>query len=117
MERRMRVLVCGSREFPDNDFLWTFIRGLDGTDTVIVGGARGPDRQAERCARARGVPVEVYPAPWEEHGKAAGPIRNQQMIDEGKPDMVVAFHDGESKGTADMIRRARKAGIFTYVVS
>jgi hypothetical protein len=111
------VLVCGSREFPDNDFLWTFMRGLAGTDTVIVGGARGPDRQAESEARHRGVNVEVYPAPWEEHGKAAGPIRNQQMLVEGKPDMVVALYDGVSKGTADMIRRAREAGVHTYVVT
>lgn len=113
----MKVLICGSRDFPYTDFLFTFIKGLDKFDTVIVGGARGPDTQAERLARSYQIPVEVYPAPWEEYGKRAGPVRNQQMLDQGKPDMVVAFWDGESRGTHDMIERSRKAGVFTYVVS
>lgn len=58
-----------------------------------------------------------FPADWSRHGKAAGPIRNQQMLDEGKPDIVVAITDKpleESRGTADMVRRAQAAGIRTY---
>lgn len=55
------------------------------------------------------VPVRVFKADWDKHGKAAGPIRNQQMLDEGKPDLVLAFAGG--KGTDDMCRRARAAGV------
>ena len=55
------------------------------------------------------IPVKEYPADWQKHGRAAGPIRNQQMLDEGKPDLVVAFDGG--RGTADMIARAEKAGV------
>lgn len=64
------------------------------------------------------VSHERYPADWEKHGKAAGPIRNQQMLTEGKPDIVVAFSDNlsNSKGTADMCRRAHKAGLPVYVI-
>jgi hypothetical protein len=51
----------------------------------------------------------VYPADWAKHGRAASPIRNQQMLDEGRPNLVVAFPGG--RGTADMVRRARSAGV------
>jgi hypothetical protein len=51
----------------------------------------------------------VYKAEWDKHGRAAGPIRNQQMLDDGKPDLVLAFAGG--RGTDDMCRRAREAGI------
>lgn len=62
--------------------------------------------------------VEKYPADWEKYGKVAGPIRNQQMLDEGKPDVVYAFTDdlSNSRGTADMCRRANKAGVPVYVI-
>lgn len=76
---------------------------------VIEGDAHGADRLAWRWAVANGVPVEKFPANWRRDGRAAGPIRNQQMLDEGRPDIVVAFPGG--RGTADMVRRARKAGI------
>ena len=60
-----------------------------------------------------GVPVEVYPADWTRYGKPAGPIRNRQMLNEGKPDMVIAFHDdlSVSVGTKDMVDIANAAGL------
>jgi DNA-binding MurR/RpiR family transcriptional regulator len=59
-----------------------------------------------------------YPADWEAYGKAAGPIRNQRMLDEGKPDLVIAFSDlPTTSGTYDMIKRAKAAGIPVYLVS
>lgn len=77
---------------------------------LIEGGALGADRLARRWAyTVGGITVETFPADWGAHGKAAGPIRNQRMIDEGKPDVVLAFPGG--RGTADMIRRAEAAGI------
>jgi hypothetical protein len=77
--------------------------------TIIHGKAKGADSIADEWAAVNWLSVEEYEADWATHGKAAGPIRNQQMLDEGKPDMVVAF-SGRT-GTADMVRRARKAGI------
>jgi hypothetical protein len=55
-------------------------------------------------------PCQVFPAKWDEYGKAAGPIRNQEMVD-SKPDLVLAFWDGRSPGTLDAIKRAVLAGI------
>lgn len=110
-----RVLVCGGRDFEDWDLFDDTLCKLDdifGFDTVISGGAKGADTLAIRWATKEeyeDLKLEVYPADWINHRKAAGPIRNQQMLDEGEPDLVVAFPGGT--GTADMIRRAKKAGV------
>lgn len=106
-----RVLVCGGRDFNDEDTVFAALEShVDRMrSTVIQGHAPGADRLArEWCAR-NGVHIESYPADWASHGKAAGPIRNQRMIDVGKPTKVIAFPGG--RGTADMVRRARAAGI------
>lgn len=68
------------------------------------------------AAQECGLDVEVYPAQWNEHGRRAGPIRNQQMLTEGRPDIVVYFHldIDASKGTRDMVTRSRKAGLPVY---
>ncbi len=76
---------------------------------IISGMATGADSAAVDWAITNWLKVHEFPADWNKHGKAAGPIRNQQMLDEGKPDLVVAFPGGN--GTADMVRRAKKAGI------
>lgn len=108
----MRVLVCGGRDFSDKVAGWGWLQAVHlkrGITTLIEGGATGADALAASWAVVEGVPIEQFPADWETHGRAAGPIRNQRMIDEGKPDIVVAFPGG--RGTADMVRRAEKAGI------
>jgi hypothetical protein len=71
---------------------------------LIEGGARGADRLAREWAKAHGVTVETYEAEWQRYGRGAGPIRNDTMIRDGDPDLVVAFPGGS--GTADMVRRA-----------
>jgi hypothetical protein len=115
--------VCGSRDWVDQYPVYCVLNGYcsDGFGvTVINGGARGADAIAGHWASLNGEPGETYPADWRQHGKAAGPIRNQQMLTEGKPEVVWAFVTKpleESRGTADMVRRARAAGIPTYVVS
>ena len=102
----MRILVCGGRDFDDWELLSeTLYPLLTAHCTVIEGGAKGADFLARVFAKWRGVPVEEYPADWRRHGKAAGSIRNEQMLAEGCPDLVVAFPGGV--GTADMVRRAR----------
>ena len=109
----MIVLVCGGRDYQDRDALErTMVRlaEIHGPFTqVIHGGARGADRLAGEWGIRHRILVRQFPAQWDKNGKKAGPIRNQQMLDEGKPDLVIAFPGGS--GTADMVRRARAAGV------
>jgi hypothetical protein len=115
-----RVLVCGSRHFQDWRMIWRVLDELAGDfpiAAIIEGDAPGADRIAGEWAQRNGIRDIKYPADWETHGKAAGPIRNQLMIDHGKPDLVLAFPliDPETgrigTGTADLMRRARRAQI------
>jgi len=114
----LRVLVCGGRDFFDYAKLCETLDGLLNSNSdplpppeivIIHGCAPGADLMADKWAVNRYVMVEEYPADWKMHGPAAGPIRNQRMLDEGKPDIVVAFPGG--RGTADMVRRAKAAGV------
>lgn len=111
----MRVLVCGGRDFNDRDFIHNTLCELNESrgpfTCVIHGAATGADSEAMIWTQMMATvqPIKHLPmvADWRSHGKAAGPIRNQRMIDEGKPDLVIAFPGG--RGTADMTRRARTA--------
>lgn len=108
----MRLLVCGGRSYDDRERLFAALdlaAAKCGMSTLIHGGARGADRLAGEWAAARRIQETVYPAGWTEFGRRAGPIRNQRMLDDGRPDGVVAFPGGA--GTADMIRRANAAGL------
>lgn len=108
----MRILVCGSRDYPQQ-FYHLIKEAIEGATLVIEGGANGADAWAKRAANELRIPVVTFKADWARLGLDAGPIRNQKMLDEGKPDLVLAFTvDSEpSPGTADMIRRAKEAGI------
>jgi hypothetical protein len=108
----MRLLVCGGRDFSDTAYAYATLDRLHktyGIGVVIEGDARGADRIAGYWARRKGIDNLKFPADWKTHGLGAGPIRNAKMLAEGKPDMVLAFPGG--RGTADMVRRARAAGI------
>ena len=128
----MRILVTGDRNWDDAKTMWDVLRFLpmelcdDGPDglTLIEGEARGADimsriivdiligEGAEYSSDPVWVEVEKYPADWDTHGRAAGPIRNQQMLNSGV-DYVVGFHHDicNSRGTRDMLRRCSNAGI------
>lgn len=111
----MRVLVCGGRNFALAEWAFSIldrIRAKYPSMVIIHGGATGADAIAETWALSHGVETVVFRPDWRKHGKAAGPIRNQQMLDEGSPDAVVAFPGG--KGTADMCRRASDSGIHVF---
>lgn len=109
----MRVLVCGGRDFKDFDRVVVVLDNLDPPATLIIhGGAPGADQCAGAWAERRGIPTLRFPAEWEKYGRRAGPRRNQRMLDEGKPDLVVAFPGG--RGTADMLARADKAGVVVW---
>jgi hypothetical protein len=114
----MRVLICGGRDFTDYERLRRVLDKslyIDGITTVIHGGAQGADACADVWAKQSYIPVKCYPAQWDKYGRSAGPVRNQQMLDEGKPDLVIAFPGGA--GTANMIKIARRAGIDVLVVA
>lgn len=109
----MRVLVCGGRHFSTwNRAQWLLIFSvLNGVNerevlTIIEGGAPGADTAAWVWAYMNGCDIETFEMA---HGKDAGPIHNQCMIDKGRPDLIIAFGGGQD--TADMVRRARGAGI------
>jgi hypothetical protein len=108
----LRVLVCGGRNYRDQDHVWTFLSELDAKQPIgllIHGAATGADRLAQAWARNRLIPDREFESNWPVDGAAAGPMRNQRMIDEGKPDLVVAFPGGP--GTADLIQRAKLHGV------
>lgn len=115
----MRVLVCGDRAWSDRAPIERELRGLPEGTVVIHGGCRGADRLAGQVASELSFGVEEFPAEWHRYGRAAGPIRNRRMLEEGKPDLVLAFHPdlSRSRGTRDMVDRARKAGVEVRVFS
>jgi ribA/ribD-fused uncharacterized protein len=112
----MRLCIAGGCDFTDVEYAIPRIQKVhlaDPVDTEICGMARGADLIGRAWAKELGIPVEEYHADWKRYGRAAGPIRNQRMADEGKPDCVLAL-PGNS-GTASMVEIARKAGIKTIV--
>lgn len=106
----MKLLVCGSRNARDRTPTW---RALDKRrakiKAIVVGGATGVDRFAERWAKQNGVPCIRIDAQWTFYGRRAGPLRNGWMLDLVRPDRVLALPGGA--GTADMVEQARSAGI------
>lgn len=115
----MRVLACGDRRWSDMVTIRRRLADLaeaELPELLIHGDAMGADRMAGYAAELLGIPTQPVPAEWQRYGKRAGHIRNQQMLDMA-PDLVLAFHDNllASKGTRDMVRRARTAGILVRI--
>lgn len=104
----MRVLVCGGRDFDDRACVYRVLDEVK-PSLVINGAANGADWLSTEWATERGVRVKEFKADWRLHGRAAGPMRNSKMLNQGNPDLVIAFKGGA--GTADMKARARKAGV------
>lgn len=116
----MKVLICGDRNWSDEDMIRRDIEELyqeHGDELHIInGGAKGADHIAKNLALNMGIRVSTFPAEWKRYGRAAGPIRNQEMLDE-KPEQVRAYHDfiQNSRGTKDMVERAKKANVPTII--
>jgi predicted Fe-Mo cluster-binding NifX family protein len=107
----MRVIVCGGRNYTEEEVIrkrLALLRDEHPDAIVIHGAAPGADAWSGYVAGTLGLTVEVHPANWAKHGRAAGPIRNQEMLDSGV-DLVIAFPGG--RGTEDMIKRAERAGV------
>jgi hypothetical protein len=111
----VKVLVCGSRDWTDLQTISVRMAQLPPGSTVIHGAARGADTIAAESALRLGLHVHAFPAQWTEFGKAAGAIRNSLMLDE-KPDLVIAFWDGESRGTKHTIDEAERRGVPVEIV-
>jgi hypothetical protein len=119
--RLIRLLVCGGRDLDSSD-VWNWLERFARGDCqaalgdhsakigiLIHGGAHGADEGAASWGESENIPVRCFPAEWKKHGKAAGPLRNEKMLREGNPDVVIAFDGG--RGTANMIGLAESAGI------
>lgn len=123
----MRVLICGDRKYDNPTFIKFLLNGLDDDTVVINGGAWGADFYARKVgAEIFGAEnVETYYAEWTKYPQEtkwmAGHVRNQRMLDEGKPDVVFAFKDNfnwglDKGGTEHMVKIAKEAGVPTYVI-
>lgn len=115
-----KVIVCGTREFEDYDFVKSkldfFLKSLYNTKIEIVSGCtRGPDTLAIRYAEEKGYKVWRFPADWKHFGKSAGPVRNTMMADFATH--CIAFWDRESTGTYDMIKKAKDNNLSLRVIT
>ena len=132
----MKVLVCGGRTYEDQERLFMILDAINAVRpiSVIVHGDAGKfydypdhlvndehvgfwvgaDKLASQWARENAVPEKFYKPDWKQYGKKGGPIRNQQMLDDQHPDIVMAFPGG--RGTKDMVTRAKAGGYKVHQV-
>ena len=112
------ILVCGGRGYKDKEKAFRALYSVSEVGcmhgeprgfTIVTGGATGADALAGEWAALNNATLKVYPPNWNLHGRAAGPIRNQEMIDKERIDFVIAFPGG--KGTLDMVTRAKNKNI------
>jgi len=97
----MRVIIAGSRDFTDYDFLCQVMEefinnSLLPVTEIISGRQKGADLLGECWAKERNIHIEPFPADWKKYGKSAGPIRNKQMAEYG--DYLILFWDGKIRG-------------------
>lgn len=111
----MRVLVCGSRDFNDYNKLKEELDAFRITE-IIHGMARGADTLGGEYAKSNDIRLRTFLPRWDLYGKAAGPIRNAEMLKRGQPDLVIAFRGPNSRGTQDMINQARKAEVLVRII-
>ena len=123
-----KVLVTGDRDWINSEIIRKYLQKLksEGFGILIQGECKGADTIARIEAEKLGFVIlnrddktRGFPAQWDIYHKAAGPIRNQEMLDVGKPDLILAFHPeiSKSKGTRDMILKGRKAGVPTTLIN
>jgi hypothetical protein len=110
----MKVAVIGSRSFNDYERLKDTLSKID-VSLLVSGGANGADKLGEQYANENNIPTKIFLPDWEKHGKAAGFLRNTDIINEA--DLVVAFWDQQSNGTRDSIQKAEKQGKKVMIVT
>jgi len=113
----MKVIIAGGRDFFDYEKLRErcdyYLQNQDNIE-IISGGAKGADLLAEKYAKEKGYPIQIFKADWHVHGKSAGAIRNSEMAKHG--DSLIAFWDKKSKGTALMIKLAKRKNLKVKIV-
>ncbi len=126
----MRVLCCGDRNYSSYEIIRRELEKLPKDTEIIQGCANGADTMSAKISKVLGLKLisskdnadvinkPGFPANWDKYGKAAGAIRNKQMLDEGKPDLVLAFHTNieKSRGTKNVIEQAKKRGIKVLLI-
>lgn len=113
----MKIAIVGSRWYAEYDVIKEYVLkkiDINEVECVISGGANGVDRLAEKFAKEFGLKMTVFLPDWNKHGKAAGPIRNKDIVKNA--DVVFAFWDGQSRGTKSSIELAEKMNkkLFVY---
>jgi hypothetical protein len=103
-----RIAIVGSRDYPHLADVAAYVNTLPMNTVIVSGGAKGVDLAAENAAKARRMKTVIFLPDWDTHGKAAGFIRNQDIV--AACDRLVAFSHNGSRGTANSIRLARQAG-------
>lgn len=113
----MKIIIAGGRALKDLDFLREkcdhLLQNVQITE-IVSGKASGTDTLGEQYAAEKGYAVKEFPADWKQHGKSAGYVRNEQMAEYA--DGLIAFWDGESKGTKHMIDLAHKYKLKVKIV-
>jgi YspA, cpYpsA-related SLOG family len=111
---KCRVIIAGGRNYHNYD---TVLEAIEESgfqiDVVVSGGASGVDSLGERYAIETNLPLAIFQADWQTHGRAAGPIRNRKMAENA--DALIAVWDGQSRGTKNMIETATKLGLLVFV--
>ncbi|MBC8306892.1 MAG: DUF2493 domain-containing protein [Pelagibacterales bacterium] len=114
----MKVAIIGSRGFDDYNLVEATMEEFHSTNfqttTLVSGGAKGADRLGEKWANNHNIPTKIFLAEWDKYGRAAGFIRNKDII--ANADYVIAFWDGESKGTKHSLDLCEKNGILYTII-
>ena len=114
----MKVIIAGGRDFDNYNLLKEKCNNILSNATnieIVEGGAKGADTLGKRYGREKEYLIVTFPANWDEHGKAAGVIRNRQMAEYA--DCLIAFFDGKSRGTKNIIEEARKRNLKIRVIN
>lgn len=115
-----KVIIAGSRSFADYEKLKSVCDSIlpnlysEPRISILSGTSSGSDSLGERYAKERGYTLNRYPADWKRYGKAAGPIRNRQMVKEA--DAAIIFWDGQSRGTKNLIEEANRHGLKVWII-
>jgi len=111
----MRLIIAGSRDIPQAEalgYIEAWLQGEPVPDEIIGGGCKGPDRAGAAYAATHGIPYKLFRANWTNYGESAGPLRNGEMATyaaKGGDGYLLLIWDGGSMGSADMLRKAKRA--------
>lgn len=116
---KFTILVTGDRHWTNRTLVQSVLAEYPAPARLIHGACSGADTIAAEIGKELGFDVVGYPADWRRWGDAAGPMRNGEMLQLERPDLVIAFHNnlwGKSRGTRDMVEKAKDAGVAVRLV-